>query len=103
MKFQNPSFKFSLNGRTNTQTHKRTSRKQYAPHFFKVGGIIKELLQRRACKLILGHEYKSLLEAFERLKIRSFDQSIFLSKAKMMYKIHNNIAPCYLNNERYKS
>ena len=39
-------------------------------------------LQRRACKLILGHEYNSLLEAFERLKILSFDQSFFLSKAK---------------------
>ena len=39
MKFQNPSFNFFLNGRTNTQTDKRTSRKQYAPHFFKVGGI----------------------------------------------------------------
>ena len=35
MKFQNPSFKFFFNGRTDT----RTSRKQYAPHFFKVGGI----------------------------------------------------------------
>ena len=35
MKFQNPSFKFFLNGRT----HGRTSRKQYVPHFFKVGGI----------------------------------------------------------------
>ena len=54
-------------------------------------------LQRRAYKLILGHEYNSLPEAFERLKILSFDQSIFLSKAKMMYKIHNNIAPSYLN------
>ena len=32
MKFQNPSFKFFLNRRTN----KRTSRKQYAPHFFKL-------------------------------------------------------------------
>ena len=42
-------------------------------------------LQRRACKLILGQEYNSLLEAFKRLKILSFDQSIFLSKAKMMY------------------
>ena len=35
MKFQNPSFKFFLNGRTDGQT----SQKQYAPHFFKVGGI----------------------------------------------------------------
>ena len=39
MKFQNPSFKFFLNGQTNKQTDGRTSRKQYAPHFFKVGGI----------------------------------------------------------------
>ena len=35
MKFQNPSFKMFLNG----QTHGLTSQKQYAPHFFKVGGI----------------------------------------------------------------
>ena len=42
MKFQNPSYKFFLNGRKSGQTNKRrTSRKQYAPHFFKVGGIIK--------------------------------------------------------------
>ena len=40
MKFQNPSFKFFLNGRTNAHTDTRTSRKQYAPHFFKVGGIM---------------------------------------------------------------
>ena len=39
MKFQNPSFNFFLNGRTNKRTDGRTSRKQYAPHFFKVGGI----------------------------------------------------------------
>ena len=38
MKFQNPSFKIFWNKRTLSG---RTSRKQYAPHFFKVGGIIK--------------------------------------------------------------
>ena len=27
----------------------------------------------------------------------SFDQSIFLSKAKVMYKIHNNLVPSYLH------
>ena len=27
----------------------------------------------------------------------SFDQSIFLSKAKLLYKIQNNLAPAYLN------
>ena len=35
MKFQNPSLNSVLNGRTD----ERTSRNQYAPHFFKVGGI----------------------------------------------------------------
>ena len=27
----------------------------------------------------------------------SFDQSVFLNKAKTMYKIHNNLAPSYLH------
>ena len=35
MKFQTRALNFFLNGRTDG----RTSRKQYAPHFFKVGGI----------------------------------------------------------------
>ena len=53
MKFQNPSFNFFLNGRTNRQTNKRTGRKQYAPHFFKVGGIkTKFLCQTRAVTLL---------------------------------------------------
>ena len=34
MKFQNPSFNFFFE-----RTDARTSQKQYAPHFFKVGGI----------------------------------------------------------------
>ena len=52
-------------------------------------------LQRRACKLILGKEYTSLEEARNRLKILSFDESVFLEKAKTMYKIANTIAPKY--------
>ena len=55
-------------------------------------------LQRRACKLILGSEYRHLDEACDRLKILSFNESVFLNKAKMMYKIANNIAPSYLIN-----
>ena len=35
MKFQNPSLNFFLNARKD----ERTSRNQYAPHVFKVGGI----------------------------------------------------------------
>ena len=47
MKFQNPSLKIFLNGRT----HGRTSRKQYAPHFFKVGGIksVNIRIERTTC------------------------------------------------------
>ena len=36
-------------------------------------------------------------EALERLNILSFDQIIFLNKAKLMYKVYNNIAPVYLH------
>ena len=54
-------------------------------------------LQRRACKISLGHEYSDLNGALEKLKMLSFDQSVFLSKAKMMYKIHNNLVPSYLH------
>ena len=41
MKFQNPSLNSVLTGRTDGRTDERTSRNQYAPHFFKVGGITK--------------------------------------------------------------
>ena len=42
MKFQNPSLNFFFertDGRTDGHTDARTSRNQYAPHFFTVGGI----------------------------------------------------------------
>ena len=55
-------------------------------------------LQRRACTLILMSEYTHLEEACNRLKILSFDESVFLNKAKIMYKVANNIAPSYLIN-----
>ena len=47
-------------------------------------------LQRRACKLILAQDYTDIQEALERLNILSFDQIIFLNKAKLMYKVYNN-------------
>ena len=55
-------------------------------------------LQRRACKLILGDEYTHLDEARDNLKILSFDEIVFLNKAKIMYKVANNMAPSYLIN-----
>ena len=39
MKFQNPSLNSVLKGRKDERTNERTSQNQYAPHFFKVGGI----------------------------------------------------------------
>ena len=41
MKFQNPSFKIFLKGQTHGHTDAWTSRKQYAPHFSKVVGIMR--------------------------------------------------------------
>ncbi|MCG7869794.1 MAG: hypothetical protein JAY74_25915 [Candidatus Thiodiazotropha taylori] len=61
---------------------------------FNINKITK--LQRRACKLILRNEYLTLEEARDRLKILSFTESVFLQKAKVMYKVANNIAPEYL-------
>ena len=54
-------------------------------------------LQRRACKLILAQDYTDIQEALERLNILSFDQIIFLNKAKLVYKVCNNLAPVYLH------
>ena len=48
MKYQNPSLNSVLNGRKDERTDERTSRKQYAPHFFKVGGI------KRKKKFVFG-------------------------------------------------
>ena len=37
------------------------------------------------------------MESLEQLNILSFDQGVFLNKAKIMYKIYNNLAPSYLH------
>ena len=36
------------------------------------------------------------LSIYKHSTILSFDQSVFLNKAKVMYKVHNNIASSYL-------
>ena len=53
-------------------------------------------LQRRACKVILEHEYEDLDSARMQLKILSFDQNVFLNKAKAMYKVANGLIPRYI-------
>ena len=37
-----------------------------------------------------------LQQALKRLDILSFDQSVFLNKTRIMYKVYNNLAPTYL-------
>ena len=59
--------------------------------------ILLHLVQRRVCKLILSEDYTDIQEALKRLNILSFDQVVFLNKAKLMYKIYDNIVPVYLH------
>ncbi len=54
-------------------------------------------LQRRACKIILITEYSDLITAMTRLNISSFDETVFLQKAKIMYKTLNGLVPVYLS------
>ena len=53
-------------------------------------------LQKRACKTILGNEYTDFEDAKSVLNIKSFEESLFLNKAKIMYKIANNMIPSYI-------
>ena len=55
-----------------------------------------EKLQRPACKIILGIDYVTLEDALKPLNLISFEEIIFINKAKLMYKIANDIAPIYL-------
>ena len=57
---------------------------------------LKKKMQRRACKLILGKDYTTLDEARNQLDILSFEETIFIHKAKVMFKIATNAAPIYL-------
>ena len=41
-----------------------------------------EKLQRRACKLILGKDYSSLEDSRKQLDMLSFEEMIFINKAK---------------------
>ena len=55
-----------------------------------------ETLYRRACKLILGNDYTTLENARKQIHILSFGETMFIHKAKIMYKIANNVAPNHL-------
>ena len=53
-------------------------------------------IQRRVCKIILENEYENLDSAQKRLNILSFDQNVFVNKAKTMYKVANSLLPQYI-------
>lgn len=53
-------------------------------------------LQRRAWKIILGNDYSTFENDGKQLNIFSFEETMFIHKAKLMYKIANNVAPIFL-------
>ena len=55
-----------------------------------------EKLQRKDCKLKLGKDYSSLEDSRKQLDMLSFEEIIFINKAKIMYKVATNISPIYL-------
>ena len=55
-----------------------------------------EKLQRRACKFILGKDYTSLEEARMQLNMLSFEELIFINKAKVMFKVTHGLSPIYI-------
>ena len=54
---------------------------------------ITKLLQKRACNTILGNGFTDFEGAKSVLNVLSFEESLFLNKAKIMYKIAKNIIP----------
>ena len=55
-----------------------------------------EKLQRRACKLILGTDYIALEDARRQLNMLSFEELVFVNKAKVMFKVTQCISPIYI-------
>ena len=54
------------------------------------------LLQKRACRIILGHEYTTFEDAMLRINALTINQRIFLQKAKFMYRVFNSHTPPYI-------
>ena len=54
-------------------------------------------LQKRACKVILDYNVDDSIEAMNSLKIMSIYDRLYLRKAKLMFKVYNNIAPAYIS------
>ena len=53
-------------------------------------------LQRQARKIILGNEYYDFETMNSSLNMLSFEQSVFLNKAKIIFKVANSLVPKYI-------
>ena len=54
-------------------------------------------LQKRACKIILDYNIDDSREVMKSLKIMSIYDRLQLRKAKLMFKVYNNLAPTYIS------
>lgn len=54
------------------------------------------LLQKRACKIILGYQYTNFQEAMKSINALSIHLRILLQKAKFMYKVNKGLVPEYI-------
>jgi hypothetical protein len=54
------------------------------------------LLQKRACKIILGYQYTNFQEAMKSINALSIHHRILLQKAKFMYKVNKGLVPEYI-------
>ena len=55
-----------------------------------------EKLHRRACKIVLGKDYTSLDDARKQLNMLSFEELVFINKAKVMFKVTHGFSPIYI-------
>ena len=55
-------------------------------------------LQKRACRIILNFNVDSVTDSLNELKILMIYKSIFLRKAKFMFKVFTREAPIYVQN-----
>lgn len=55
------------------------------------------IVQKRACKLIFGHEYVSVSESLEKINCLSVSDKVILQKAKFMFKVSRGLVPTYIS------
>ena len=56
-----------------------------------------EILQKRACRIILNYNIDNVYQSMNDLKIMSVSERIFFRKAKFMFKVSNGFTPVYIN------